>query len=69
MIDIAFYDGAKHHRSGQGIRVYKGGVIIVERSRQRIPEEILRRTGKEGLPGNNYKDGKAFQKASPKVTP
>ena len=34
-----------------------------------IPEEILERTGKEVFQGNNYKDGKAFQKASPKVTP
>ena len=34
-----------------------------------IPEEILARTGKEVFQGNNYKDGKAFQKASPKVTP
>ena len=34
-----------------------------------IPEEILERTGKEVFQGNNYKDGKVFQKASPKVTP
>lgn len=34
-----------------------------------IPEEILERTGKEVFQGNNYKDGKAFQKASPKITP
>ena len=34
-----------------------------------IPEEILERTGKEVFQGNNYKDGKAFQKASLKVTP
>jgi len=34
-----------------------------------IPEEILERTGKEVFRGNNYKDGKAFQKASPKITP
>ena len=34
-----------------------------------IPEEILARTGKEVFQGNNYKNGKAFKKAGPSVTP
>lgn len=34
-----------------------------------IPEEILTLTGKEVFQGNNYKDGKPFQKASVTVTP
>ena len=34
-----------------------------------IPEEILERTGKEVFQGNNYKDGKAFQKAARRSPP
>lgn len=34
-----------------------------------IPEEILKRTGKEVFQGNYYKDGKPFKKAGPMVTP
>ncbi len=34
-----------------------------------IPEEILRLTGKEPFQGNNYKDGVAYQKQGPIVSP
>ena len=34
-----------------------------------IPEEILKITGKEVFPGNTYKHGKDFQRASVHIRP